>query len=147
MRGNKVAIDLNGQRRPCVSFDARKQNARLIRRFASNDPTQRNAEIIDNPVRGCRSERRCNDAELRILGISQSDTHFLAQKATTQPFAGNEFALEVALELAFRGDGTNFEPDESLLSIGNFGDDYGKAETIRLAARKPAPSAFLTGVC
>jgi LacI family transcriptional regulator len=37
------------------------------------------------------------------------------------------------------------EPDESLLSIGNFGDDYGKAETIRLAARKPAPSAFLTG--
>jgi hypothetical protein len=60
---------------------------------------------------------------------------------------GNEFALEVALELAFRGDGTNFEPDESLLSIGNFGDDYGKAETIRLAARKPAPSAFLTGVC
>ncbi len=37
------------------------------------------------------------------------------------------------------------EPDESLLSIGNFGDDYGKAEVIRLTARKPAPTAFLTG--
>lgn len=37
------------------------------------------------------------------------------------------------------------EPDESLLSIGNFGDDYGKAEVIRLTARKPAPTALLTG--
>lgn len=38
-----------------------------------------------------------------------------------------------------------FAPDESLLSIGNFGDDYGKAEAIRLSARKPAPTALLTG--
>ena len=37
------------------------------------------------------------------------------------------------------------EPDQSLLSIGNFGDDYGKAEVVRLTARKPAPTAFLTG--
>lgn len=37
------------------------------------------------------------------------------------------------------------EPDQSLLSIGNFGDDYGKAEVVRLIARKPAPTAFLTG--
>ena len=44
---------------------------------------------------------------------------------------------------AFRDAG--LEPDQSLLSIGNFGDDYGKAEVVRLTARKPAPTALLTG--